>query len=274
MYSVCSSGLTCSCFGYFELSSGRRSAGIVSVLATQSDWPFSTCVTSAWTLRPKRCSMTSGRPAGCASFDHSLKKGLRSTFIAVVGLYSVHLYGPVPGGGMSTCLVGVSAGRMKANGSASCWRNSGSPFERWNVTWLPLTTIPFDRSQLFGVLTHASPPAMTLYHVPAFGLSPILNRRSKVAFTSAPVTVLPFENLIPSRRVNVYVLPLSVGVGTSVARSATIFVPSAPAVSGGLFAVEVDNDPPPLPLVVFDEPPQAATSAAIATTIAASKVER
>src|SRR4051812_20467140 len=210
MYSVCSSGLTCSCFGYLELSSGSRSAGIVSVLATQSDWPFSTCVTSAWTLRPKRCSMTSGRPAGWASFDHSLKKGLRSTFIAVVGLYSVHLYGPVPGGGMSTCLVGVSAGRMKANGSASCWRNSGSPFERWNVTWLPLTTMPFDRSQLFGVLTHASPPAMTLYHLPALGLSPILTGRRKSASPPRRVPALRFENWSRRGGLKFSVLPLSV----------------------------------------------------------------
>src|SRR4051794_27998990 len=74
----------------------------------------------------------------------------------------------------------------------------------------------------------ASAPLMTLYQVPELGLLPILNRRSKVALTSAPVTVLPLENLMFGRRVNVYVLPLSVGLGTAVARSGTSFVPSAP----------------------------------------------
>src|SRR5919202_1667288 len=201
MYSVFSSGLTCSCLAYFALSSGRRSGGMTSPSKTQSAWPFSTCVTAAWTLSPKRCSITSGRPSGCASFDHSLKNVLRSTFIALVGLYSVHLYGPVPGGGMSTCFVGVSAGRMNANGTASLKRNSGSPVVRRNVTWLPLTSIPFERSQDFGVLMHASAPSMTLYQLPAFGLLPILNSRSKVAFTSRVVTVLPLENLMFGRRV-------------------------------------------------------------------------
>src|SRR3954452_22990287 len=228
MYSVCSSGLTCSCLLYFALSSGRRSAGITSPSNTQSAWPFSTCVTAACTLRPNRCSIASGRPSGWASFDHSLKNVLRSTFISEFGSYFVHLYGPVPGGGMSTCLAGVSAGSTNPNGTASLKRNSGSPVVRWNVTWLPLTSIPFERSQDFGVLMHASAPAMTLYQLPAFGLSPILKSRSKVALTSAPLTALPLENLMPSRRVNVYVLPPSVGLGTSVARSGTSFVPSAP----------------------------------------------
>ena len=90
--------------------------------------------------------------------------------------------------------------------------------------------MPLERSQVFGVLTHASPPSIALYQVPAFGLSPILNRRSKVALTSWPVTVLPLENLIPGRRVNWYVRPLSVGVGTVVARSGTSVEPSAPLV--------------------------------------------
>src|SRR6266516_6010139 len=108
---------------------------------------------------------------------------------------------------MSTFFVGVEAGRMNANGTASLSRNSGSAVVRWNVTSFPLTTMPFDRSQDFGVLTHASPPWMTLYQVPAFGLLPILKRRSKVALTSAPVTVWPFENLIPERSLKVQVLP-------------------------------------------------------------------
>ena len=93
---------------------------------------------------------------------------------------------------------------------------------------LPLTVIPEERSQVFGVLMHASAPWMTLYQVPAFGLSPILNSRSKVAFTSAPVSVLPFENLIPGRSLNVQVLPPLVGFGIACARSGTIFVPSVP----------------------------------------------
>src|SRR5438874_8479978 len=124
--------------------------------------------------------------------------------------------------------VGVSAGRMNANGIASWSRNSGSPFARWNVTVLPFTWIPLERSQVFGVFTHASPPWIALYQLPAFGLFPILKRRSNVALTSCPVSVLPSENLIPDRRVNLNVLPLSVGFGIAVARSGTSFVPSAP----------------------------------------------
>src|SRR3954470_17951241 len=110
---------------------------------------------------------------------------------------------------MSRVFAGVPAGRMNAKGIASCCRNSGSPFVRWNVTVLPLTTTPVDRSHVFGFLTHAFAPTMTLYQLPAFGLFPILNSRSKLAFTSAVVTVLPLENLSPGRRVNVHVRPLS-----------------------------------------------------------------
>src|SRR4051812_33863691 len=218
----------CTWFVYFVESSLRRSDGIASETEIQSAWFCSTCVTSASTLRPKRSSIASGLPVGCASFDHSLKNGLRTTFICLFGSYWVHLYGPVPAGGMSRFLAGVSAGRTNANGIASLSRNSGSAVVRWNVIWLPLTTTPWERSHDFGVLTHASAPSMTLYQLPAFGLSPILNRRSKVAFTSAPVSVLPFENLIPFRSLKAQVLPPFVGFGTDCARSATSFVPSLP----------------------------------------------
>jgi hypothetical protein len=143
--------------------------------------------------------ITSGFPAGWASFDHTLKYGLRTSLICLVGAYWAHLYGPVPGGGMSTFLVGVPAGRMNANGTASLSRNSGSPCVRWNVTVFPLTTMPFERSQEAGVCTQASPPTITLYQLPALGLLPILKSRSNVALTSAPVRVCPFENLIPGR---------------------------------------------------------------------------
>ena len=97
-----------------------------------------------------------------------------------------------------------------------------------NVTVFPLTLMPCERSQEAGVLTHASPPWMTLYQVPAFGLLPILKRRSKVALTSLPVSVLPSENLIPERSLNVQVLPPFVGFGIDSARSGTFFVPGAP----------------------------------------------
>src|SRR5207245_2458357 len=117
---------------------------------------------------------------------------------------------------------------MNANGIASWSRNSASGFVRWKVTVFPLTTTPLERSQVFGVLTQASPPSMTLYQLPAFGLLPILKSRSNDALTSAPVISLPFENLIPDRSVNVHVLPLSVGFGMAVARSGTSFVPSGP----------------------------------------------
>src|SRR4029078_12307368 len=69
---------------------------------------------------------------------------------------------------------------------------------------------------------------MTLYQVPALGLSPILNRRSKVAFTSAPVSVLPLENLIPAPTLPVQVLPPLFASGIDCARSGPILVPSVP----------------------------------------------
>src|SRR5581483_6903951 len=124
---------------------------------------------------------------------------------------------------------GVDAGTMNANGTPSLSRNSGSPCVRWKVIFEPLIVIPLSRLHDFGFFTQASPPTITLYHVPAFGLSPILKRRTNVAFTCCGVTVWPFENLMPDRSVNVYVLPPFVGFGTDVARSGTIFVPAAPA---------------------------------------------
>src|SRR3954470_22125341 len=129
---------------------------------------------------------------------------------------------------MSRFLAGVSAGSTNANGTCGFCRNHGTALVTWNVIVLPLTAMPLDRSQDFGFLMHASAPSMTLYQLPAFGLLPILNRRSNVALTSFAVTVLPLENLIPSRRVNAHVRPLSVGLGIAVARSGTSFVPSAP----------------------------------------------
>src|ERR671931_1488926 len=212
---------------YFVPSSLSRSAGCWSKI--QSAWLFSTCVTSDSTLRPNFSTIVSGLPSGCASFDHSLKNVFRTSFICLFGAYCTHLYGPVPGGGMSTFFGGVEAGRMNANGTPSLSRNSGSAVVRWKVTVLPLTTMPCERLQVFGVLTQASPPWMTLYQVPAFGLFPILKRRSKVAFTSFPVSVLPLENLIPERSLKVQVLPPLVGFGTDSARSGTTFVPSVPA---------------------------------------------
>src|ERR1043166_1202972 len=130
---------------------------------------------------------------------------------------------------MFTFFVGVEAGRMNANGTASLSRNSGSAVVRLNVTVLPLTLIPCERSQLAGVLMHASAPLMTLYQVPAFGLLPILKRRSKVALTSFPVRVWPFENLSPGRSLNVQVLPPFVGFGIDSARSGTLSPPAGPA---------------------------------------------
>src|SRR6478672_3281945 len=197
------SGLTWTWSAYFVDISFNRSAGGGSNI--QSAWPFSTWVTCASAERPNFCTITSGLPAGCASFDHSLKLGLRTSLSSLFGLYSTHLYGPVPGGGILTSVFGVPVGRMNAKGTESWSRNSGSLFVRWNVT-LPdasSMTTPWSRLQLFGVLTHASPPTITLYQVPAFGLWPILNRRSNVYLTSLAFSVLPFENLIPLRSVKV-----------------------------------------------------------------------
>ena len=96
------------------------------------------------------------------------------------------------------------------------------------MTVSPLTVMPCERSQVLGVLMQASAPWMTLYQVPAFGLLPILKSRSKVALTSLPVSVWPFENLIPERSLNVHVLPPFVGFGIDSARSGTSFVPALP----------------------------------------------
>src|SRR3989442_6507062 len=192
----------CTWVAYLELSSGRRSDGIESAFAIQSAWPFSTCVTSASTLRPNFWTISSGSPAGCASFDHSLKYGFRTTRICLVGANWTHLYGPVPGGGRFTCLAGVPAGSAKVHGIASWSRNSGSTFVRWNVMSLPLITIPCERSHVLAFFRHAAAPLMTLYQLPAFGLVPILKRRSNVALMSCGVSVCPFENLIPVRSVN------------------------------------------------------------------------
>jgi hypothetical protein len=178
-------------------------------------------------LSPNFSTIESGLESGCASAFQTLKYGLRTSVICLLGAYCVHLSGPVPGGGIATFFVGVDFGRMNANGIASWSRNSGSPRARLNVMFWPLILIP-DSEHVFGVFTHASPPLIALYQLPAFGLLPILNRRSNVNFTSCGVSGVPSENLIPFRNVNVYVLPPFVGFGTDSARSGTILVPSAP----------------------------------------------
>ena len=90
-YQVATSELMWTWLANFVLISLSRSDGIESAFAIQSVWLFSTCVTSASTLRPNFCTISSGRPAGCASFDHSLKNVLRTTRICFCGLYSTHL---------------------------------------------------------------------------------------------------------------------------------------------------------------------------------------
>ena len=55
-----------------------------------------------------------------------------------------------------------------------------------------------------------------------------MNWRSSVVTKSLGFIVVPSEYLMPLRMVKVYVLPPSVGWGTSVARSGTICVPSEP----------------------------------------------
>src|SRR5437588_10300041 len=122
--------------------------------------------------------ITSGFPGGCASFDQTLKKGFRTSFICLFVLYWALLYGPVPAGGICTSLFGVPDGRMKAKGTASLSRNSASPRVRWNVTvpFASFAITPWSRLHVAGVLTHASPPTITLYQEPAFGLCLILNR--------------------------------------------------------------------------------------------------
>src|SRR5215475_7835450 len=225
MYQVAVSGFTCTRSAYLVLISPSRSAGGWSNI--QSAVLFSTAVTCASGVYPNFWTIESGLPSGCASADHSLKCGLRTRTICLVGAYVFHMYGPVPAGGMFTLCGGVLAGSMNANGTESLSRNSGSASVSANLTVLPSTVMP-DRSQVFGVFRHASAPWMTLYQEPAFGLSPILKMRLKVALTSLPVSGLPSENLIPGRSLNVQVFPPFVGFGIAWARSGTIFVPSLP----------------------------------------------
>src|SRR3954468_287804 len=108
MYQTAVSGLTWTWSAYFSLISGSRSDGGLSNI--QSAWPFSTCVTCDSGVSPNFCRITSGLPSGCASFDHSLKNVFSQPRICLRGLYSTHLYGPVPGGGICTSLFGVLGG--------------------------------------------------------------------------------------------------------------------------------------------------------------------
>src|SRR3954453_8316922 len=188
------SGLTWTWSAYFVDISFNRSAGGGS--NTQSAWPFSTWVTCASLERPNFWTITSGLPSGCASADHSLNSGFRTSLSALLGLYSAHLYGPVPGGGIFTSVFGVPVGRMNANGTPSWSRNSGSLLVRWNGT-LPvwsLTTMPGSRLRGLGAFPPGPPPWIPLLQVPAFGLCPILKRRSNVSLTSLAFSSLPFEN--------------------------------------------------------------------------------
>jgi len=75
---------------------------------------------------------------------------------------------------------------------------------RLNTTELvaAFTTTPPFSVQVAGVVTHAGPPTMSLYHEPALGFE-TLKSRWNVPRTSATVTALPLENLMPLRRVNV-----------------------------------------------------------------------
>src|SRR6266566_2895890 len=153
----------CTWFGYLLPISLSRSAGTGSNI--QSACPFSTWVTSASGPNPNFWMITSGFPAGCASFDQTLKYVFRTSLICLCRLYSTNLYGPVPGGGIVTAFIGVEAGRMDAKGTASFWRNSGSPFVRWKVTVLFASsgTTPFlERSQVAGVFRHAAAPTIVL----------------------------------------------------------------------------------------------------------------
>ena len=88
-YHTAVSGLTWTRAAYFVLSSFNRSAGGWSNI--QSAWLFSTAVTWASGVRPNFWTIVSGLPSGCASFDHSLKNVLRTSFICLSGAYWIHL---------------------------------------------------------------------------------------------------------------------------------------------------------------------------------------
>src|SRR6266566_5152609 len=121
----------CTWFGYLLPISLSRSAGTGSNI--QSACPFSTWVTSASGPNPNFWMITSGFPAGCASFDQTLKYVFRTSLTCLCRLYSTNLYGPVPGGGIVTVLFASSG------------------------------TTPFlERSQVAGVFRHAAAPTIVL----------------------------------------------------------------------------------------------------------------
>ena len=126
MYSVFGSGLTCSCLAYFRLSSGSRSAGIVSVLLIQSAWPFSTWVTSACDAEAELLLDDVRQPRGLGVLRPLLEERVAHDAHRGRRLVLGPLVRPRPGRRDVHVLAGVSAGRTNANGSASCWRNSGS----------------------------------------------------------------------------------------------------------------------------------------------------
>lgn len=133
------------------------------------------------------------------------------------------MYGPVLGIGVSPASFGGAVlGKMTVNGTASWYLNSGFGLVRLNWTWFVFgfTTTPPLSVQVAGVFRHLSAPTIVEYQVPAVGLD-TLNSRWKVASTSSTVTGRPLENLIPLRRVKVYVLPPLLTFGIAVARSGT-----------------------------------------------------
>jgi hypothetical protein len=83
---------------------------------------------------------------------------------------------------------------------------------------------PEDRSHF--LFEHLSAPSIEpSVHVPG---ELTRKSRSQARLKSLGFTVAPFEYLMFGRMVNVYVLPPSVGVGRSVARSGTSVPPSGP----------------------------------------------
>ena len=107
----------------------------------------------------------------------------------------------------------ASAGTMTACGTASLYLNSGSGAVRLIVT-VPVPRVRAHTAlsvQVAGLAMHALAPTM-----PAQCRTGLLTLKMRwnEATTSAGVTVLPFENLIPLRSLKTHVLPPLVGAGT------------------------------------------------------------
>ena len=126
--------------------------------------------------------------------------------------------------------IGVPAGTIAKTDVARILRKLGAGRDRWNVT-VPASssgTTPSDRSHAAGSSRRAGGRADELAHVEPAVLVARPARARTWRRRPRGSSTWPFEKRIPSRSVNVYVSPSSVGMGIDTARSGTTVRPAAP----------------------------------------------